>query len=286
MGAFANTIRVMITRPFIVLYFAFFCLLYAIIDSYNFLFTIFTNFNTLGQSSIFEAVVDILQLVLRYLFTPQAMGLLAGFLLGASILFGLVLSGWMNVVNNALDGKPRIRGEFVSGIGRYFFKVSIITFVIILSSVVLVMIILVSVVPALVVTKAAIAGRTEFFLISLAVDSVTGVVLFFGLMFFRVYATFWYPSAINNGRKTFLTGKRAADYKFWRLMARFVVFDIIFIASQIMFFGITNPLVLLICKWLFCTFFFSFLGIYMFALYKSAVKSRSFTKNENAVQDM
>ena len=50
-------------------------------------------------------------------------------------------------------------------------------------------------VPALVITSASIGKGREMLPQVLFVDVLTGFVLFFGMMFFRIYASFWYPAA-------------------------------------------------------------------------------------------
>ena len=102
----------------------------------------------------------------------------------------------------------------------------------------------------------------------LFVDVLTGVVLFFGLMFFRIYTFFWYPALINNEKRAFLKAKRFADKNFWKILNAIFIFDIIFVGFQMTFIKFDDNILFLILKWIFLTVFYALLTTYIFAAYK------------------
>ena len=123
-------------------------------------------------------------------------------------------------------------------------------------------------IPALILTKAAIAGKTGFLISAILVDFITIGVTFFGVMFIRIYMVFWFPSIFINDKGTLLKGKLLVDNYFWRLVVRFLLMDIIFIIFQTFAVKAGTSLTFLPIKWIFNTAFFGFNIIYMFSLFK------------------
>lgn len=277
-GAFGYTIGTVLKRPFVLVYFGLIAFAYAVLDMYFPVFEILFRLGTFNGSDIFSSVIYFLQLSLKLLMTPKGIMLFIGLLLGASILSGALFSGYFYMVGNTIERKQKAKKEIIGGLRRYFKRISVITFFVLLFSIVFIVVCLIASVPAFVVTKAAFGDKQELMVPALLVDFVTIMALFFGIMFFRIYISFWYPAAISCGKKVILTAKRRADACFWTALKSFMLFDLIFVVFQVMFVNadkyMGKDIVLFVGKWIFNTFFYSFLIIYIFSLYntKSGVK--------------
>ncbi len=253
------------------------------IDNFNPLTNIFLKWSTLSGGDIFQSIVIMLQIVLKVVMNVQGIILLAAFLVAVSICIGIIFSGYFGMVNNALEGKPKERGEFTSGIKRFFFRIFLMSFAFLFLTVVFAVFILVASVPAMVITNAALSGSPELLITAVVIDFITLSVVFLGFMFFRTYMSFWYPAAMTYGAKAFIMGKRTADGYFWGLVSRFIAFDIIFILFQLIIMGISGTIAALIIKWIFYTAFFSVLITYVFAAFKIlSVKNKRLLKEEAA----
>ncbi|MCX8129042.1 MAG: hypothetical protein N3I35_02955 [Clostridia bacterium] len=230
---------------------------------------VFLKFSTISSGDIFGSIVFLLQFILKLVISTKGIVFIAVLLLAASLIIGLVFSGYFGMVNNVLEGRPKIKGEFSAGFRKYFGRVFLMSFILLLFSILFVLFMLIASVPALVITKAAFAGKPGLYVTTVLVDLITVSVLFFGFMFFRIYMSFWYPATISYGKRAFTIGKRTADAFFWGLVRRFLAIDIVFILSQVIFINIGGSLAVFAVKWAFYTIFFTFLVTYVFALFSS-----------------
>ncbi|MCX7921133.1 MAG: hypothetical protein N3B21_03790 [Clostridia bacterium] len=281
MGAFGNAVYFTMKRPFIILFVGLIMPIFCLAE--YFLLTVLFNVTAIGTGNISESIVYALQMMLSFVSNPWvALKGLLYFLLAlisGSILVGFVLSGYLNVVNNTLEGKPKINGEFRFGLKKYIYKLSTISFRVILLGLVFMIFMMVATIPALVITRAASMGRPEFTAVAIFIDILTAGVLFFGVMFFRLYVFFWYPAALSFDKNAFLVGKRTVDNYFWKIVSRFVLFDLAFVVFQSLFMYASYRLtigqgsVFLIAglytvNWLFKTAFISTLVTYIFSAFK------------------
>lgn len=284
MGAFKNAASVIQKRPFIILLFGIVTLFYYIIDYYNPIFSILFGFGAATGGDVFTGVIGFLQLLVN-IFSDFGVLLkvLIAFIcfVGIIALFiGFFFSGYFNIINNALEDKPKLKGEFTFGVRKYFAKVSLISFRALLISFLFIVFMSVATVPAIIATKSAIAGKTGFFIAAVFIDLLTLGVLFFGFMFFRIYIFFWYPASLGYENGGFRLGKRIADNCFWKVIGKFLAFDIVFFLFQFILGYLSSSLskgtvgitagstAVWILNWLFKTVFFATFITYIFSAFK------------------
>jgi hypothetical protein len=144
-------------------------------------------------------------------------------------------------------------------------------------------------VPAVIITRAASLAKAQMMISAVFIDILTLVIMFFSVMFFRIYVLFWYPAALNLRKKAFWVGKRIADANFWNIVKGMVAFDIVYIAVRLLLVYAGNisgkgevgsqsfSLVVLALKWAFNTLFFSVFAAYIFTLFKQLAGSSTKT---------
>ena len=196
------------------------------------------------------------------------------------------MSGSFNSLNRYLEGKDIVKGDFRSGVKKYFFRMFFITMRVMVYTVLFVVFLLVVSVPSLVVTNAYITGKEELLTATVTFDLITIGVLFFGRLFFRIYMMFWFPSAVNLVGKFFAIGKHVSDTCFWFVALNLILFDMAFLSLQYIliymnsimpfagFYGILRILVLFFFNWIIKTCLITMLGIYVFSrflLYKRTI---------------
>lgn len=266
-----TAVRVVVKRPFVILFLGIVTLIYSVINYYNPLFRIFFGLNALTKGDFLESVVSSLQVISDPGIIPILMGLIFGIIVAASLFCGLVFSGYFNIINNLITGKAKINGEFVSGVKKYFIRISTISFRALFLGVLFLIFMMVATVPAIVITKAASIEKPELVAAAFFLDLLTAAVLFFGFLFFRVYVFFWYPAALNNDKEFFKAGKRAADRFFWKIAGRFLIFDLIFVGFQFLFLQLGDSIVVFTANWIFETVFLLFYITYIFYTYRFSV---------------
>jgi hypothetical protein len=279
MGALGYSIGAMLKRPFIIVFFSIFVLTYAIIDYCIPVLNLIVLMNTFISGDIFQSLVSLIQLVLKLLITPN--GIIFGMIsvVVAAFLIAATLSGYFGIINNTLDKKAKYKGEFGELFKKYFIRILFTSIIFLTIGIIFVVVLMVACIPALIVTKAAIVGKSGFFITAVFVDFITIAVVFFGIMFLRIYLVFWFPSIFINGKKAFLKGKRLVDSNFWSIVVRFMILDVLFILFQIFIINMGTSFVFLPVKWLFYTVFFGFYITYIFALFKTFI-----IKNERRIR--
>jgi hypothetical protein len=279
MGAIGYSIGAMLKRPFIIVFFSIFVLTYAIIDYCIPVLNLIVLMNTFISGDIFQSLVSLIQWVLKLLITPN--GIIFGMIsvVVAAFLIAATLSGYFGIINNTLDKKAKYKGEFGELFKKYFIRILFTSIIFLTIGIIFVVVLMVACIPALIVTKAAIVGKSGFFITAVFVDFITIAVVFFGIMFLRIYLVFWFPSIFINGKKAFLKGKRLVDSNFWSIVVRFMILDVLFILFQIFIIKMGTSFVFLPVKWLFYTVFFGFYITYIFALFKTFI-----IKNERRIR--
>jgi len=276
--------RILFGRPFLILFMSAMALVYSVFE-YNMVLPLAFGFTAIGVGNMLESAMSFIQLVFGLITSPGILsgGIIyfAGGLVISALAAGALLSGFLYVLNNTINGSPRASGEYIHGLKTYFSRISAVTLVIISSTVLYILFMMIVSVPAITVTRAAASGRLELFAGAVVTDVVTLGVLFFGCMFFRIYTLFWYPSSINYGKGAFIIAKRIADSNFWSITGRFILFDLVFILLQgallagklfIMHQESMNPvytLAILGLDWIFKTVFFGSFIVYIFSAFKA-----------------
>ncbi len=267
-------------RPELLFIFGIITFIYCFIE-YNFIMPVANVVTVLRTGNILDSIMHLIQLVLNYVTNIKPASIIFTLigLMAVSLVAGLFLSGYLNVLNSSFIDTKRVKGNFGKGVRKHFVKISRITFVVMLFSLVFVVFMLVVSVPSIVITNAAITDKPELLGVSIVLDFITIGIMFFSVMFFKIYMFFWYPAAINSDKKFFERGKRAADASFWSIVLRFVLFDILIILLQIVLFIINAQLskqeggffealsvfVLLFVNWILKTVVFSSVISYVFS---------------------
>lgn len=290
MGAFGNAVRAMFKRPFILLFFAAVTLAGLLINYYNPVSAVISGISSFGVGDFFTSIVSFIQLVTGLLTDPAVLvkgGLiLLGLLVLFAVLAGIILSGLLNTVNNALEGKPGEKGEFLRGVGKSFLRMSFASFWVGLLGFLFLLCMLVAAVPSVILTKTWTAGKPELMFPSVLLDVLTFFVLFFCCLYFRVYMFYWFPAKLYAGKGAFRLGKRTADLGFWRLAGGFIAFDIVFIAFRFLITraggfissrvsGLLSVLLPSLVNWIFLTAFFTAFVFYVLASFKMGMQAQT-----------
>lgn len=262
------TIQSTIRRPVIIVLPAVLMLLLTVLNSYNPVLPILMGLGNITGTSVFDGLVSALQLMLDPAILPMVILAILGAILIGSLVAGIILSGYLHILDNTLAGVEKSHGDFVTGIRKYFARIFLITLRTSFFIFFIICYILVACIPAIIITKAASAAKPEMLLAAVFVDILTVAVLFFSLMFTRAYLFYWYPAGLKVARNPFREAKRFVDKNFWQIVIRFILFDIIFIVFQYLIF-ISGAIVLtLLFNWIFCTAFFTVLVVFIMSSYR------------------
>ena len=278
------TIGIIRKRPFLIISFAMATLAYGIANSLNPFISLLLGFSAIGGGNIFDSMINFLQLIFSLLSDIKifliSLMVFACTVAIVSALSGLFFSGYFHVLNNTLQGKPKTDKEFITGVKKFFPGIFLMVVRTIAFGVFFVLFMMISSVPAIVVTKALFTGKPELLIASILFIIVTLCVLFFGLMFFRIYISYWYPSALFYKKGAFSAGKRLANTYFWDILKKFLIFDLIFLVFQLLFVFLDNSIslqehtnfitsgLLFISSWIFNTVFFLLFMVYIFTSYR------------------
>lgn len=270
MKLFANTLEAAIKRPFAFFATAFMTLIFLFINSYNPLLALVMGFTQITGGDALQSIVSALQVLTDYdiVFPVLAILLIGGALV--SVFFGVLISGIIYILNNFLDGKNKVKNEFMFGVKKNFKKVAFITFKSIVIIVAAAAFLLVACVPSIVITKAAASNKDDLFLLALMLNTVTLFVAFFIVMFIKIYISFWYAAAFNVQSKFFMLGKKAADSNFWTIFLVVMMFDFVFAVIQYLIWIIRKSPAAFFINWIFMTVFFFAYAIYILSAYKNA----------------
>jgi len=267
--AFSLAVYTLVRKPFIILFFGILSLAYLAVNSLNPVLPLLSGLSRITSGNIFDSIISLLQILIE----PRIIGMVAVFIFAISFVLaiagGLLLSGFFNVIYKSLDNLSSTRGQFVSGMKKHFLRISLATFFILFFGLILLVIAAVVSVPAIVITKAVLEGKPDFLLAAVFVDVLTAGVLFLGSMFFRAYMFFWYPAVIEGAKKPFLKSKRMVDRHFWGILARFLVFDLVFAAFSYATSFLDMQILPFFLDWIFGTLFFVTYLTYIFSLYKA-----------------
>jgi hypothetical protein len=288
MRVVGKALNAMFKRPFIIFFTGIITLIYCIIDYFNPITYLIMGFNRIGKGNFLESIVYAVQLLFNFVSnTRNAVKdiiIFLIFILVFSLILGIIFSGLFYVVNKALDGGPKTKGEFIRGIRKFAIRLSWVSFRVLISGLLVFIILLIAIIPAVVITRAWLSGKSELVAVVAFLDTLTVGVVFFGVMFFSAYVFFWYPAAVNIKRKTFSAAKYIADNNFWPLVIRILILEIILVVSHLILTYINvnlstsnagNPIfayAMFIINWVFKTLFFSFFITYIFAYFKLGLK--------------
>jgi hypothetical protein len=263
-----TAIRLIVRRPFVLLFPALILLVLCIADRYIQLLSIVSGLVSVTGGDALEGVVSLLQIFTDPGILPIMALAAVCFCIDGALLTGLVFSGYLNVVNTALCGKAEGKGDFAAGFKRYFFRITHISARVLFFGILTIVFIMVACVPAAVATRTAAGDKPELVMAAVFIDLLTVGVLFFLSLVFRAYLLFWYPAALNRNARFFHAARQVVGASFWKIVGRFFLFDVSFIASYFLFRGKYDSMPLFIADWLFKTFYVVFVIVYVFSRFK------------------
>ena len=117
-------------------------------------------------------------------------------LFAACVIFGLLYSGYFNQLSNATFDKPKRKGEYRVGIGRYTFKLAFYFFITFILTALIVVAVLYSAIPAIMSVKQFFLGSAGMLLPTILLCAVTVVAVIFAVLFYALYVTYILPSII------------------------------------------------------------------------------------------
>lgn len=267
--------RVIIKRPFILWFFSVLALVWSLIDFYNPITPILMGFSNIGSENSFSAIVSLLQFLLDPSVILPVLLLFLGISAAAALLGGVLLSGYFFIVNNAVNGKKKYRGEFFNGVRRNFPNIALMIFATAILGFATLVFFMIASVPAVVISRASSNADMKFLLTILFIGFLTITVIYFLSMFFRVYFLFWYTAVINSPKNFFQAGKQVSDRAFWKVFRVMLAFDAVFIVFQLIFFGLGTSFIVVPIKWIFRSLFYPLLLTYFFGMYKLYTQNQS-----------
>jgi len=226
-----NAVRLLAKRPSILILTILTSIVLCVIE--NLLMTLFYGMTMFKTGSPFDDYVNLVQFVIDTALVPQTavkiIIALVVLVVAVALVFGLLLSGYFNILTNAVQGKPKKPGsEFLAGVKKYFFRMVSVNLWVLSSIILFVIYVAIAAVPAAIFIDNALNGEINA-VAGVLLFVVTIIVLFFSFAFFRQYITFWYPSAIVNNKNHFKIAKNVSDKYFWPLLSRYIIFDIILV---------------------------------------------------------
>ena len=221
----------------------------------------------------FDSVLSIIQLLIDPGNLPAILIVAAVLAVAISVVSGLLLPGFLLVVDDGLTAGRKKKGLFVEGIKCCFFKFFLMTLRLSLISVLIGVFLLVASVPAIIVTKAAVSTNPDLAIAAIFIDLVTLGAFFMCLSFFKIYVYMWYIAASKIEKKPFTAGKAVGGRHFWRTALELLGFDAVFAAVIYLVYLNENQVLRYILGWAFTTAFFTALAVYLVRLYRTVSKS-------------
>jgi len=218
--------------------------------------------------SFFDSILSILHMLIDPENIPAILVILAAVTLIASLAGGLLLPGFLLIVDDGLSKGKKRKGLFTEGVKKYFFKFTIMTLKTVPITILLFMFLFVASIPAIIVTRAATTTSRDLLIAAIFMDFVTIGTFFMGLSFFSAYIYMWYIAASTGEEKAFLTGKAVADSVFWSISLDLLVFDIVFAVTIYLIYLSESQLFRYVSGWIFTSAFFTTLAVYLVSTYK------------------
>lgn len=226
-----NAVRLLAKRPSILILTIITSIVLCVIE--NLLMTLFYGITMFKTGSPFDDYVNLVQFVIDTAIVPQtAVKIIIALVVlvaVAALVFGLLLSGYFNILTNAVQGKPKKPGsEFLAGVRKYFFRMVSVNLWVLSLLILFVIYVVIASVPAAIFIDNALNGDVNV-VAGVLLFVITIIVLFFSFAFFRQYITFWYPSALVFNKNHFKVAKKVSDKHFWSLLSKYIIFDIILV---------------------------------------------------------
>ncbi len=215
------------------------------------------------KGGFFDSVLAVMQILIEPRTVLIVLISLLLFTCIISVVIGLLLPGYLLIVNEGLSKKTTGRRLLTKGIKKYFLKFFLISLKSTLFTTALAVIILVSSVPAIVITRVAFLSRPNLMPVAIFIDLLTVFVIIFCLSFYSTYTYMWYIASLTASKKPFLTGKAIADRCFWKIAMGLLLFDVVFVLGIFAVYMIDIQLLRYIMGWIFTTCFFTTLAVFL-----------------------
>lgn len=217
----------------------------------------------------FDSVLSILQLLIDPGNLPAILIAAAVLSVLASVVSGLLLPGFLLIVDDGQAMGSKKKGLFAEGIKCCFFKFFRMTLKLSFFTVLLGVFLLIASVPAIIVTKAAVSTNPELAIAAVIIDMVTLGAFFMCLSFFKIYVYMWYIAAAKSEKRPFTAGKAVGGRYFWRTALELLGFDAVFAAVIYLVYLNENQVLRYVLGWVFTTVFFTALAVYLVRLYRT-----------------
>ncbi|HEX9061944.1 MAG TPA: hypothetical protein VF941_17345 [Clostridia bacterium] len=251
---------------------------------YNIILPALFGIAVFSKGDFFMAGMSVLQSIFGILCSQggpvKVLAVFMAVVLFLSIVVPLIFSGYAGLINNIIDGKPRIKKELVESVKSYFKRFFIISIKAVPIVLILIITFIVTLVPGMVMTWSAFNGKAWLAIPSAVVDFITIFVLFFGCLFLRIYILFWYPASASMPDNSFRRGRNFSNSNFWVITKKILLFDAGFITVQLLliagelyimsFHDKMSILLISICivGWILRTILFGSFVAYIFSFYK------------------
>jgi hypothetical protein len=183
--------------------------------------------------SPFDDYINIIQFAIDTILVPQtAVKIILALIVlvvAVALIFALLLSGYFNILSNAVQGKSKNeKSEFIAGVKKYFLRMVSLNLWTLCAAILFIIYILIASIPAAIIIDNAFSGTVNI-IAGILLFIITILVLFFSFAFIRQYIAFWYPAALVYNKNHFKIAKKISNSNFWTLLSRFIVFDIVIV---------------------------------------------------------
>lgn len=231
MNSFKNCLKRAKKRPGLFAFVALATLALTIVEQYNSWTRQYAHFSTFKGFDYVAFLNDLANRFLTFFKTPRVAALTLGaaalLLFAGCVILGLLFSGFFNQLSGATFDKPRRRGEYRVGIGRYTFKLAVYFFITIILTLLVATAVLYSAIPAIMSVKLFFLGSAGMLLPMILMCVVSLVAAFFALTFFVLYITYMIPSLIYFRRGGVGVAFRMVNGYCWYLMPRTLLYLLI-----------------------------------------------------------
>lgn len=229
MGTLKNAVQLLAKRPSILVLTIILSSIICVVE--NLFITLFYGITMFKTGSPFDDYINIIQFVIDTVLVPQTavkiIAALVVLIVAVALIFALLLSGYFNILNNAVQGKSKTQGsEFIEGIKKYFLRMISLNLWTLCTVVLFIIYVLVASIPAAIFIDNAFNGTINI-IAGILLFIITILVLFFSFAFIRQYLVFWYPAAMIYDKNHFKIAKKISNSDFWTLLSRFIIFDVV-----------------------------------------------------------
>lgn len=274
MNIFKTTIQTAVKRPFVPIMIGSIMFAAAIFNAFIPIMAMIIGIVNMTGGGFFDSMLSVLQMLVDLENIPIILISLAALTVIVSVAIGLLLPGFLLIVDDGLEKGKKKKGLFAEGLKKYFFRFLVMTLKTSLCTLMLIVFLLVASVPAIIVTRATMTSNPDLLFAAIFMDIVTIGVFFMCLSFFSAYIYMWFIAASKGVIKPFKAGKAVADRGFWSISLSFLLFDIIFAATIYLIYSSDSQMFRYVSGWIFTTAFFTTLAVYLVSAYNKIAEQK------------